>query len=36
MLHWAKAAVDEWMSVVRFSEGLILGGVNKGDRITRE
>jgi integrase len=33
MPPWAKAAVDDWLAVARFSEGLVLGAVNKGDRI---
>ena len=31
---WAKAAVDDWLAVAGFAEGLVLGAVNKGDRIT--
>lgn len=34
MPSWAKAAVDEWLAVAGFSAGLVLGAVNKGDRIT--
>jgi integrase len=34
MPPWAKAAVDEWLAAAHFSEGLVLGAVNKGDRIT--
>jgi site-specific recombinase XerD len=34
MPHWAKAAVEDWLAVARFAEGLVLGAVNKGDRIT--
>jgi site-specific recombinase XerD len=32
--HWGKAAVDDWLAAARFSEGLVLAAVNKGDRIT--
>lgn len=31
---WAKAAVEEWLAAAGFSAGLVLGAVNKGDRIT--
>ena len=34
MPHWAKSAVDHWLAAADFSAGLILGGVNKGDRVT--
>ena len=34
MPPWAKAAVDEWLADASFSTGLVLGSVNKGDRIT--
>jgi len=34
MPPWAKAAVDEWLAAAGFSAGLVLGSVNKGDRIT--
>lgn len=34
MPPWAKAAIDDWLAVARFSVGLVLGAVNKGDRIT--
>ena len=34
MPPWTKAAVDEWLTVAGFSEGPVLGAVNKGDRIT--
>ena len=34
MPHWAKAAVDEWLAATGFAAGLVLGAVNKGDRIT--
>jgi integrase len=34
MPPWAKAAVDEWLAAAHFSAGLVLGAVNKGDRIT--
>ena len=30
MPHWAKAAVDDWLAAARFSDGLVLGAVNKG------
>ena len=34
MPAWAKAAVDEWLAAAGFTAGLLLGSVNKGDRIT--
>lgn len=34
MPSWAKAAVDEWLIAARFINGLVLGAVNNGDRIT--
>src|SRR5262249_26904504 len=34
MPHWAKAAVDDRLAAAHFSAGLVLGAVNKGDRIT--
>jgi hypothetical protein len=34
MPSWAKAAVDDWLAAAGFSTGLLLGSVNKGDRIT--
>jgi site-specific recombinase XerD len=34
MSSWAKAAVDDWLAAGGFSTGLLLGSVNKGDRIT--
>jgi site-specific recombinase XerD len=34
MPSWAKAAVDRWLAAAEFSAGLVLGAVNKGDRIT--
>jgi integrase/recombinase XerD len=34
MPAWAKAAADDWLAVARFDEGLVLGAVNKGGRIT--
>jgi site-specific recombinase XerD len=34
MPHWAKTAVDAWLAVAGFREGLVLGAVNKSDRIT--
>jgi site-specific recombinase XerD len=34
MPSWAKAAVDDWLATAGFSAGLLLGSVNKGDRIT--
>jgi len=33
MPPWTKAAIDEWLAVAGFSTGLVLGAVNKGDRI---
>ena len=33
MPPWAKAAVDEWLEAAGFSEGLLLGPINRGDRI---
>jgi site-specific recombinase XerD len=34
MPAWAKAAAEDWLAVARFAAGLVLGAVNKGDRIT--
>jgi site-specific recombinase XerD len=34
MPSWAKAAVDDWLAAAGFSAGLVLGSLNKGDRIT--
>jgi integrase len=34
MPSWAKAAVDDWLAAAGYSAGLLLGSVNKGDRIT--
>lgn len=34
MPAWAKAAVDDWLEASGFTGGLLLGAVNKGDRIT--
>jgi site-specific recombinase XerD len=34
MPPWAKAAVDDWLAAAQFPAGLLLGAVNKGDRIT--
>jgi integrase len=34
MPAWAKAAVKDWLSTAGFSQGLVLGAVNKGDQIT--
>ncbi len=34
MPPWTKAAVDDWTAAAGFSAGLVLGSVNKGDRIT--
>ena len=34
MPPWAKAAVDDWLAVADFSEGSVLGAINKGGRIT--
>ena len=36
MPPWAKAAVDDWLAAAGFSAGLVLGAVNRGDRITRQ
>lgn len=33
MPGWAKATADDWLAVARFAKGLVLGVVNKGDRI---
>jgi site-specific recombinase XerD len=33
MPAWAKTAVDEWLTAAEFSEGPLLGSINKGDRI---
>jgi integrase/recombinase XerD len=30
--HWSKDAIDEWLQVFPYSEGLLLGQVNKGGR----
>ena len=30
--HWAKEAIDEWLSVFPYTQGLLLGKVNKGGR----
>jgi site-specific recombinase XerC len=34
MPAWAKAAMDGWLAVAGFHADLVLGAVNKGDRIT--
>jgi integrase len=34
MPPWAKTALDTWLAAAGFSSGVVLGGVNKGDRIT--
>jgi site-specific recombinase XerD len=34
MPPWTKRAIDHWLAAAGFSEGLVLGAVNKGDRIT--
>jgi integrase len=34
MPAWTKAALDDWLAAARFTAGLALGSVNKGDRIT--
>lgn len=34
MPAWAKAAIDEWVAAAGYQNGLVLGCVNKGDRIT--
>jgi integrase/recombinase XerD len=34
MPPWAKSAIDDWLAAAGFAEGLLLGTVNKGDRIT--
>src|SRR5262249_5152244 len=31
---WAKAAVDDWLAAAGFSDGPVLGAVNKGGQIT--
>jgi site-specific recombinase XerC len=34
MPSWTKSAIDDWLAAAGFSRGLVLGGVNNGDRIT--
>ena len=34
MPSWTKTAIDDWLAVAGFTNGLVLGSVNKGDRIT--
>lgn len=34
MPPWTKAAIDDWLAAARFPGSLVLGAVNKGDRIT--
>jgi integrase len=34
MPPWTKSAIDEWLAAAGYSAGLVLGAVNKGDRIT--
>jgi integrase len=34
MPPWTKAAIDDWLAAAHFPSGLVLGAVNKGDRIT--
>jgi integrase len=34
MPPWAQSAIDDWLAAARFIRGLVLGAVNKGDRIT--
>jgi site-specific recombinase XerD len=33
MPPWTKSAVDDWLAAAGFTSGLVLGAVNKGDRI---
>ena len=34
MPPWTKAAIEDWLAAAHFAGGLVLGAVNKGDRIT--
>ena len=34
MPPWAQSAIDGWLAAAGFTSGLVLGAVNKGDRIT--
>jgi len=34
MPPWTKTAIDAWLAAARYTGGLVLGSVNKGDRIT--
>jgi integrase len=34
MPAWTKAAIDDWLAIAGFANGLVLGSVNKGGRIT--
>jgi site-specific recombinase XerD len=34
MPPWTKSAIDDWLAAAGFTTGLVLGAVNKGDRIT--
>jgi integrase len=34
MPPWTKAAIEAWLAAAHFAGGLVLGAVNKGDRIT--
>ncbi|MBV8905681.1 MAG: site-specific integrase, partial [Acidobacteriia bacterium] len=36
MPPWAKTAIDDWLTVAKFSTGPVLGRVNRGDWITRQ
>ena len=36
MPAWAKAAIDEWTAAAGYQSGLVLGCVNKRDRITAQ
>jgi integrase len=36
MPSWAKSAIDQWLKVTGFHNGLLLGTVNKADKITRQ
>jgi site-specific recombinase XerD len=36
MPAWAKAAIDDWLAISRFTRGPVLGAINKGDRITSQ
>ncbi|MEO8662815.1 MAG: tyrosine-type recombinase/integrase [Bryobacteraceae bacterium] len=36
MPPWAKVAVDEWLATAGYAQGLLLGAINKADRITAQ